>query len=333
MQTKKPKLLIDAHRRPINYLRVSVTDRCNLRCRYCTPLEPNHVKREQLLTLEEIHRLIRIAAQLGMNKIRLTGGEPLVRKGIPELIQRIGQIKEIQDIALTTNGTLLPTYGERLRQAGLNRVNISLDTLDREKFRSLTGFDSFDKVWKGIMTAMDLGFDPIKINVVVMKDFNDQEIEDLARLTFRYPFHIRFIEYMPIGIKPYLVHQYSVTVTEIEKRLQKIGPLMPVQSSRVDGPAKRFRFQGAMGEIGLIGSMTAHFCAQCNRLRLTSTGCLRPCLLSDEQVDVMGALRGGADDEKIEKIFKDIVSQKKLKHHLNFDAQEALQSKMVNIGG
>ncbi len=333
-QKQRPtQRLIDASRRPINYLRVSVTDRCNLRCRYCAPAEPRRIKREQLLTLEEIHRAVRIAVQLGIDKIRLTGGEPLVRKGIPDLIARLGQISEIQDIALTTNGTLLSRFGRQLRLAGLKRLNISLDTLDRAKFRNLTGSDSFDKVWDGIRDAVDLGFSPVKINTVVMKGFNDDEVRNLAELTLNNPFHIRFIEYMPIGTQPDLMQRHFVSIAKIREKLEELGRLQPVEPSIGDGPAQRFRYEGALGEIGLIGSMTAHFCGQCNRLRLTSTGNLRPCLLSDEEVNLIDALRSDAGDEEIRDIFLDVVAKKHPEHRLNFQCRRALRSQMFSIGG
>lgn len=325
--------LVDGSRRPINYLRISVTDRCNLRCRYCAPKGFRHIPRDQLLTLEEIHRLVRIAAGMGINKIRLTGGEPLVRKGVPDLIARLDGIEEIEDIALTTNGTLLTRYAERLRQAGLKRLNISLDTLDRDKFRQMTGQDGFDKVWEGIQTAARLGFAPIKINTVVMRGFNDDEVERLAELTLRYPFHVRFIEYMPIGTQPHLAHRHSVSIAEVRARLETRGELLPVQNNLGDGPAKRFRYADAPGEIGLIGSMTAHFCGQCNRLRLTSTGHLRPCLLSDDQVNVIDPLRQGAGDDEIRRIFMAVVRRKRPEHQLDFKSRQALQCQMVSIGG
>ena len=333
MQETQTPSLMDRSRRPINYLRISVTDRCNLRCRYCAPAEPKRIERENLLTLEEIHRLVRIAAGLGINKIRLTGGEPLVRKGITELIERLGRIEEIHDIALTTNGTLLSQFGRQLREAGLKRLNISLDTLDPARFRTMTGFDRFDKVWQGILLSEELGFHPIKINTVVMKGFNDDEVQKLAALTLKYPFHIRFIEYMPIGTRPDQAHQYSVSIAQIRNELEKTGKLLPVQHTRGDGPAVRFRYEGAPGEIGLIGSMTAHFCSQCNRLRLTSTGHLRPCLLSDDQVNVIDALRRGAGDDEIRQIFLDVVARKRPEHGLSFQCGQALQSQMVSIGG
>lgn len=331
--TIQKKNLVDSYHRRINYLRISITDRCNLRCRYCAPSAPRRIDRQNLLTLEEIHRLVTIGTRMGINKVRLTGGEPLVRKGVTSLIRNLAQLPSIKDVSLTTNGTLLSRFAQPLRDAGLKRLNISLDTLDREKFRRMTGFDSITKVWDGIMDAAALGFDPIKINTVVMKGYNDDEIETMALLTIKYPFHVRFIEYMPIGTQPHLSHHHFVSIDRIRRRLEKIGALARVQPGCADGPAQRFRFDNAKGEIGLIGSMSSHFCGTCNRLRLTSTGHLRACLLSDEQTNVIDPMRQGATDDELESLFLDVVSRKKREHQLSFQCQQSLHSHMVSIGG
>ena len=197
----------------------------------------------------------------------------------------------------------------------------------------MTGFDSIVKVWDGIMKAHESGFSPIKINTVVMRGYNDDEIEALASLSLKYPFHMRFIEYMPIGTHPNVSHRFFVPVSEIKSRLEKIAPLEPISQHGTDGPAKRFRFQGGKGEVGMIGAMSSHFCATCNRLRLTSTGHLRPCLLADDQINVIDPMRRGATDEEIEALFLKVVSMKKREHHLNFNCQQALHSQMVSIGG
>ncbi|MCP4748528.1 MAG: GTP 3',8-cyclase MoaA [Desulfobacteraceae bacterium] len=334
MQTKNENnRLVDAFNRCVSYLRISITDRCNLKCRYCAPYDQKRIDKKKLLTLEEIERLVSIGTSLGITKVRLTGGEPLVRQGAISLVQRLNDVEGLKDLSLTTNGTLLTKYARGLKQAGLKRLNISLDTFNREKFRQLTGHDSFPKVWDGIQEALKTGFDPIKINSVVMKGYNDDEIEQLAALTLQFPFHVRFIEYMPIGAQPHLTHPYFISVVEIEKRLSRIATLIPIASKPFDGPAKRFRFKNAKGEIGLIGSMSTHFCGACNRLRLTATGHLRPCLLADEQIDLRHSLRQGATDEQIESIFLEVVSKKKKQHRISFTRKTALNSQMVNIGG
>ncbi len=325
--------MIDTFQRPIDYLRVSVTDRCNLKCRYCAPAAPCRVPKSQALSLEELHRLVRIAVHLGIRKVRITGGEPLVRQNIVEFIAHLRDIRGLEDLALTTNGTLLTQYGKALQQAGLTRLNISLDTLNPQTFRRITGLDLFARVWQGIMTALDLGFAPVKLNVVVMQGYNDHEIEALADLSQRWPLHVRFIEYMPIAAQPQLSQQYFLSAADIRTRLEAMGTLIPVASARGGGPAQRFRFPQAPGEIGLISSMSCHFCRSCNRLRLTATGHLRPCLLADNQVNIMGAMRAGADDEALADIFRQVVAEKKREHHLTFGTGYSVQTGMGSIGG
>lgn len=334
MEMNRPDTpLVDAFHRPVNYLRLSVTDRCNLRCRYCAPSMPKRLALENQLTTEEILRLVGIGAGIGITKIRLTGGEPLIRPGLANLVKQLREIPGIQDISLTTNGTMLAAKSAALKTAGLRRINISLDSLDRERFRQLTGFDLFPEVWKGIMASADVGFDPVKINTVVMKDFNGDEIEALAGLSLRYPFHVRFIEYMPIGTDPASARRHFMSMEEIEGRLSRMGRLIPVSPDKNDGPAARYRFEGAPGEIGLIGSMSRHFCGTCNRMRLTAGGCLRPCLLSETQVDVLTPLRAGAADEEIAALFVRALSQKKSAHGMGFTRTQILPTKMVSIGG
>ena len=228
----------------------------------------------------------------------------------------------------------LPGKAERpLKDAGLKRINISLDTLDRKKYRQLTGADLFDTVWNGIEEAASMGFSPIKINVVVMKGFNDTEIEQMARLTLTYPFHVRFIEYMPIGTDPVLSRGSFLPASEIRKRMERAAPLATVSEAPLDGPAKRYRFKDAPGELGLITAMSDHFCGSCNRLRLTAKGELRPCLLSDETVDILTPLRENARDEALAARFIQAIRKKQNRHHMDFSRDRMLQTKMVSIGG
>lgn len=270
---------------------------------------------------------------LGITKVRLTGGEPLVRKGIVEFIGLLNKIQNLDDISLTTNGTLVSLLGQRLKKAGLRRINISLDTMDKEKFIELTGADKFFQVWNGIMTARQLGFSPIKINTVVMRSYNDDEIKKLAELSVHHPFHVRFIEYMPIGTRSLLSRHYFLGISDIKKRLERLGPLLPVKRDQRDGPAELYKFSGAKGKIGFIGSMSSHFCESCNRMRLTSAGHLRPCLLCDEKLDVLSPMRNGASDEELEKLFLQAAAIKRLKHQLTFTFRIPVKSQMVSIGG
>ncbi len=325
--------LEDKFHRRVNYLRVSVTDRCNLRCRYCITGPTCWLPKGGILTLEEIERVVRIGVGLGITKVRLTGGEPLVRKGVVDLIHNISKIDGLQDLALTTNGTLLAKNAQRLKDAGLRRVNISLDTMDADGFKRITGLDLLKTVWDGIEKAANVGFDPIKINCVVMRGSNDDQIEPLAELSRRQPFHIRFIEYMPIGIDPNGTKRHFMPMSEIRECVERRGPLIDVAPDKNDGPARRFRFEGAKGEIGLIGSMSSHFCSRCNRIRLTADGHLRPCLLADDQVNLINILRNGASEKDIVDLFIKALSMKKGDHRLTFSGSCTLRSKMTGIGG
>lgn len=333
MTSADNKQLVDAFQRPVNYLRVSVTDRCNLRCRYCMTHEAAWLPKGQILSLEEIHRMVRIATGIGITKVRLTGGEPLCRKGVIGLIERLSRMEGLADLSLTTNGTLLAAKATQLRQAGLRRINISLDTMDAEAYRRLTGADLFQQVWQGIMAAAAAEFHPVKINTVVMRGCNEDQIELLADLSRHHPFHVRFIEYMPIGIEPHAARDRFMPMAEIESRLRRMGRLSPIANGREDGPALRYRFAGAPGEIGLIGSMSTHFCSRCNRVRLTADGHLRACLLADDQVDVITSLRQGATDVEIAALFAKALAQKKGEHHMSFSCDRMLRTKMASIGG
>jgi cyclic pyranopterin phosphate synthase len=326
--------LIDAYNRRLNYLRISITDRCNLRCQYCSPRDYiPMLAHEEILRYEEILHLIRISVRLGISKIRITGGEPLTRKGVCEFIRAVKQIEGIRDISLTTNGVLLKNRVDALMTAGLRRINISLDTLNPEKYKDITGVDAFEQVWEGIMEAHQAGISPIKINTVVLRHLNEDEIEDIARLSFIYPFHFRFIEYMPIGMfgkgEP-----NSLYTPEIKQILtDRIGRHIPVEQQTSDGPAERFRFEGAVGEVGFISAMSHHFCHICNRLRLTASGQLRSCLLSDHQLDMKTPLRTGASDDELAAIFLKAASLKGIQHSLTTDTPVQVSSRMSSIGG
>ncbi|MEN8243969.1 MAG: GTP 3',8-cyclase MoaA [Thermodesulfobacteriota bacterium] len=326
-------VLTDNFNRQLEYLRISVTDRCNLRCIYCVPkgIVPK-VPHDDIMRYGEILRVVNIGVDIGIRKVRVTGGEPLVRKGIGTFLKRLGKIDGLTDISLTTNGYLLDENVDMIKDAGIQRINVSLDTLDRDKFAYITGYDVFDKVWRGIMRAHASGLSPIKINVVVLKGHNDQELVEMARLSREYPFHIRFIEYMPIGNSR--VHAGdSILAPEIRKLVETLGKLVPVEKNQMDGPAERFRFKGSPGEIGFIRPMSRHFCAACNRLRLTADGHIRPCLLSDRQVDVKRPIRAGCSDNDIADIFKKAVGYKQDAHHCGSDAASNVADQMSGIGG
>ena len=333
METKH-HCLIDHYERRLNYLRISITDRCNLQCSYCMPPDGlEKLEHKDILTYEEILRLARIAVGLGVDKIRLTGGEPLVRKDFPHLLPKLMSIPGLRDVSVTTNGIYLKEHLETIRSAGVKRINISLDSLKRDRYRQITGFDGFDRVREAVQLAHKLGFSPIKINMVVLKGINDDEVADFSRLSVRYPFHVRFIEYMPSGLFLHSEPLHHVSNTVIRKRLEATNPLIQLPRKAIDGPTVRYRFEGAPGEIGFISPLTHHFCQVCNRLRLTAKGHLRPCLLSDQEMDLKGPMRAGATDHDLEKIFAKATDHKPRAHHLNSESNMSLEGRMSSIGG
>jgi cyclic pyranopterin phosphate synthase len=326
-------MLIDRFGRRINYLRISLTDRCNLRCIYCMPPEGERkLRHKDILRYEEILRIARITIKMGINKIRLTGGEPLVRKGIQEFIPMLTSLKGLDDVSLTTNGVLLKDNVETLKAAGIKRINVSLDSLKRLNFKLITRSDYFNEVWEGIEKAKDMGFYPIKINIVIMKGINDNEVLDFARLAIEQPYHIRFIECMPIGLKTNSIA--FVSNSQIEKTIvDRFGPLIPVNHEKNDGPAARFRFDGGRGEIGFINAISDPFCKDCSRLRLTANGAILPCLLSNTEVDIKDPLRRGFLDEELIKVFLKAVDLKPQCHPLTLEHDQRVYRKMCSIGG
>lgn len=309
--------LIDGFDRRIDYLRVSVTDRCNFRCIYCMPSDGvAFVPRQELLTYDEISRVVGVFAGLGVDKIRISGGEPTVRKDLVELVRQIGRFPW-SSFAMTTNGYLLGDMGESLRKAGLQRLNISLDTLRRSRFRDMARFDGFDKTWQAIWKAHALGFSPIKINMVVMRGVNDDEILDFVELTRSTPFHVRFIEYMPSSGE--LGNRFTgpmvMRVDEIRDRIALRHTLIPVSEAMRTGPAKLFAADGFQGRIGFIDPYSDHFCASCNRVRLTSLGRLKWCLFSNDGLDIKSFLRRGNTDEALASWIKERITMDKPEHH------------------
>jgi cyclic pyranopterin phosphate synthase len=320
--------LFDSFQRRISYLRISVTDRCNLRCIYCMPPEGvTLIAHGDLLSYEEIRTVVRAAAGLGINEVRLTGGEPLIRAELPILVRMLSQIEGIEEISLTTNGTLLKEYALELKQAGLKRVNVSLDTLKADRFRYITRFGEVADVLAGIEAAMVNGLRPVKINMVVMRDINDDEVLDFANMTHEEGWHVRFIELMPFTDMTRLVPS-----SELRQRIELLGALKPCPSVAGKGPARYFRLPGASGTIGFISPMTEPFCSSCNRLRLTSCGRLCPCLLSDDGIDLKQPLRSNASVQEIERLVLEAVGSK-LEHHCLSDSAVVVRRRMHQIGG
>jgi cyclic pyranopterin phosphate synthase len=325
--------MTDSYGRRIDYLRLSITDRCNLRCRYCMPAQGvAKIRHEEMLTYEEILRLTRLLVLMGISKVRITGGEPLVRKGVLFFCESIAQMAGIQSVSLTTNGVLLEEHAEGLLRAGIQRINVSLDSLVPRKYASITRKDCFQQVWKGILKAHDLGLSPVKLNAVVMRGVNDDEIEALARLTFEYPFHVRFIELMPMNADE--PDQCFIGSDEILDRLSSVGTLSPVNSSHSNGPARHYQFEGAVGKIGIISPISHHFCPTCNRLRLTADGKLRTCLFAAQETDLRPCLREGVSDEGLLDRIREAILAKPEKHALSPGGiRRCINRPMVAIGG
>ncbi|HZT82677.1 MAG TPA: GTP 3',8-cyclase MoaA [Gemmataceae bacterium] len=309
--------LLDTFGRPHNNLRVSVTDRCNLRCTYCMPEEVAFLDRGELLTFEEIARLVRVAAPLGIDKVRLTGGEPLLRRDLPRLVRLLCDIEGIKDVGLTTNGLLLAGQAQALRDAGLRRINVSLDTLDPGRFRQLTRRDGLEKVIEGILAAKAAGFDPVKVNAVSIRGFTELDAVPLARFARQHGLEMRFIEYMPIGAdrwergKVYFAHEL------LELLEREVAPLVPADDYDPRAPAMEFRWTDGGGRVGIIASVSRPFCLSCNRLRLTADGKLRNCLFALDEADVKTLLRGGAADEAIAAVIRQNVQAKWEGHEIN----------------
>lgn len=321
----------DQFQRQIEYLRISVTDRCNLRCRYCMPAEGvKWIPHESILSLEEILRLIKISTRFGFHRFRITGGEPLVRKGIIDFLRQTAQIPGVDDLMLTTNGILLPETAFDLKAAGVQRVNISLDTLDPERFREITRGGEVNKVLQGVFRSLEAGLDPVKLNVVVVRDFNTEELPKFMELARQYPLHVRFIELMPIGISS--GHREEFVPIHEMKEILGLKEVNAAKDIRGGGPAEYFRPEGFQGSVGFISALSRHFCHTCNRVRLTADGKLRPCLHSKYEVDLREALRNGCSDSEVADIFAAAVWHKPSEHNMN---EESWQDKriMSQIGG
>ncbi len=325
--------LIDLYSRKLDYLRISITDRCNLRCIYCEPHAPvRRCPHREILKYEEILRIVGVMARMGVRKVRVTGGEPLVRLGAVDFLHSLCRVEGIEEVTLTTNGVLLGENVTAIHEAGVRRINVSLDSLDRETYRGITGADVLDRVLDGIALAEKRGFSPIKINAVALRGVNEGDIISLSQLSVGHPFHIRFIEHMPIG-ESAASEDHPILVPEIKARISALGRLNPVLRNLGDGPAERFRFKGAAGEVGFIRPLSRHFCADCNRIRLTADGMLRTCLLSDHQVDLKGPVRAGCGDEALSGIIHRAVREKPRAHDIAPGGPSVVRSRMSAIGG
>lgn len=326
--------LRDSYGRTVKDLRLSVTDRCNYRCFYCKPLGGMSERYSPgIATYEEFARITRLFAAMGVNKVRVTGGEPLLRRELEVLIRELAAIPGVDDLAMTTNAFFLPTKAKLLKEAGLQRLTISLDSLRRERFHEITGSDSLHKVMKGIEAAEEAGFGRMKINVVVTKGVNDDEIIDFAKYSRETGHIVRFIEFMPLDADKSWSKDKVVTQAEILEQLAQLGPLEPIEKSDFSETANKFRYADGKGEIGIIASVTAAFCGHCSRIRLTADGKLRTCLFSEGEYDLLKDIREGSSDEQLNEIIRQVVWKKEAGHKINEPDYHYPNRSMSFIGG
>ncbi|SFC39376.1 GTP 3',8-cyclase MoaA [Clostridium uliginosum] len=318
--------MIDSYGRKINYLRISVTELCNLRCKYCMPEKGiDKCSHNDILRIEEFLKIAKSFVSMGIDKIRITGGEPLVRKGVLTLIKGISQIEGVNDLAMTTNGIFLKEYAKDLKEVGLNRVNVSLDTLNASKYKHITNGGNISKVLEGIEEAKKVGLTPIKLNVVLIKDFNEDEIEDFINLTKDYEIDVRFIELMPIGaLKYWALNRYLSSDVVLEKNKE----LIKIENADKSSPAKYYKLPNGKGRVGIINPISCKFCDNCNRLRLTADGKIKTCLHSDDETDIGKVLRSG---ENIDNTIVEIVNSKPKEH--NLEQGDYINRTMTTIGG
>lgn len=326
-------MTLDRFGRKIHYLRISLTDHCNLRCVYCMPEDMTFRPNAELMQDDELLLLVRLFAKLGFDKFRLTGGEPTVRAHIVDIVREIAQTPGVKHLTMTTNGVLLGKLAAPLKEAGLQRVNVSVDTLNPAKFKRLTRWGSLEQVWEGIEAAERVGLAPIKLNAVVVRGYNESDVVDLAELTIKRPWQMRFIEMMPFAGATEFQQTQVVTAKEMAERIEgALGPLVPVNDGHLDGEARMYKLPGAQGEVGFISSVTVPFCASCTRARLTADGKLRLCLLRDKEVDLLTPLRQGATLEDLRLLILDGIWNKPWGHGLR-DGEVALNRTMSEIGG
>ena len=326
-------MAFDSFGRKIHYLRISLTDHCNLRCVYCMPEDMVFRPRAEMMQDEEVLFLARLFAELGFDKIRLTGGEPTIRAHLVDIVRGITTTPGIRSVSLTTNGMLLSKLADPLAAAGLGRVNVSIDTLNPAKFKRMTRGGDMETVWEGILAAEAVGLTPVKLNAVVVRGYNDEDVVDLANLTREHHWQMRFIEMMPFGGSTDLQTKQLVSSQEIQDRIeQSLGSLTPVNGGDLDGEARLYRIPGAQGDIGFISSVSAPFCADCSRARLTPEGILRMCLLRDYEIDLLTPLRAGASLEELRKLVLDAVWNKPWGHGLA-NGEIVINRAMNEIGG
>jgi cyclic pyranopterin phosphate synthase len=314
------------------YLRLSITDKCNLDCMYCNPLEKEFfLSRDDVLSYEEMAKLVDLFVGLGVKKVRITGGEPLIKRDIKELIRMLKEIRGLEELAMTTNGVFLKNIAYQLKAAGLDRINISIDTLKKERYKTITGRDCFDAVQEGICNAIGVGLTPVKLNVVVMEGINDDEVLDFAQLTFKHPLSVRFVEFFPTTKRSEALSRYILKSTEIKKRIIKhFGQMKRTFEITGNGPAEYYELKDAKGSIGFISSYSRDFCNECNRVRLDCAGRISPCLFSGYIYDLRQSLRGKKNDDELRVIINDVFE---MKSGFNKHVVNECEVEMSSIGG
>ncbi len=334
MSPRRLEPLVDGHGRAIGDVRISVTDRCNFRCQYCMPAEGlPWLERAEVLSYEEIERIVALLGAMGVHDVRLTGGEPLVRRELWRLVARLSALPDVHDLSLTTNGYLLAKQVEQLVAAGLRRVNVSLDSLSHDRFFAMTRRDSLARVLEGLEAAERFeALRPIKVNAVALRGFTEDEVLAFAELARRKPYEVRFIEFMPLDGDRAWDHAKVLPNAEVRDLIAAVHPLEPVGRAP-SGTARRYRFADGRGEIGFISPVTEPFCGDCNRIRLTADGRMRTCLFSVTETDLRGPLRAGASDSELERVIRDAVWHKELKHHVNEPGFVPPARSMSQIGG
>lgn len=332
MDENKLPLLEDSYHRRLDYLRISITDMCNLHCIYCRPWkEIGKKSHQEILRYEEIVRLTSLMTQLGIKRVRVTGGEPLIKKDVLLLIEELVKIELLEEVSLTTNATKLAHFAGQLKKSGVKRVNISLDSLNKNRYAQITGGGNLNDVLTGIEEALRVGLDPLKINMVVMRGINDDELEEFARLTQSRHLQVRFIEFMPIGQQGVSWTKRYLPSYVLKERLSSSFDLIPTNGLHGNGPAEYYRIKGAMGRIGFISPISNHFCSKCNRLRLTPDGYLRLCLGKDTEVDLKSPLRNAASDDELKKLILQAIKHKPKQHQFQWEKPNSRQ--MTAIGG
>jgi cyclic pyranopterin phosphate synthase len=324
----------DSYGREINYLRISLTDRCNLRCVYCMPMHGLiFVAGEELLTVDELEKVVRAAVDVGFNKVRLTGGEPTLRQDIVEIVRRLATIDGVNKLVMTTNGYRLPYIAQYLADAGLKRVNIHVDSLNKESIPKIMRLGRFDKAWAGIEAAEKAGLTPIKLNTVITRGYNDEAAVDLARLTLERPWQVRFIELMPFAGPAEIALNNYVSSEEVKSRIEaELGPLFAANNGQLDGEARMYRLAGAEGMVGFISPVSNPYCDDCNRMRLTADGRIRMCLLSDKEVNFRDSLRNGGTHQDLVALFERAIQAKPVGHQLKNGVHPEART-MSQIGG